>query len=374
MQPSTIVTSFIVPTHDRPQCLAAALSALAQLARHWPEDQPAPEVIIVDNASISPVTVAPEVAGSLDVRVVRRPTNEAAAGRNAGAAAAAGEWLIMLDDDSHPTDCEFIEALTEADDDVAAVGADIRLASGGREAGGLPEVFIGCGVAIRRKAFLDAGGYDPAFHYYAEEYDLAAKLLLGGGRIAHDARFRVRHEKSARGRDMDRITRLLVRNNGWVAQRYAPDDRREDELREVIGRYGRMAVNEAAAAGYVHGLNELFDTLDCQPRRPMPRALFDRFTGLAHARRTLAADPRLARAATAAIIHEGKNAWAIRQALQERGVRVIEQQDEADALVIGTLSPGSLEDAWDRSHDDDGRVVRPHDPFGRGMEEARAEP
>src|SRR5258706_488360 len=86
--------------------------------------------------------------------------------------------------------------------------------------------FAGGGVAIRRDAFLDLGGYDPSFGYYAEEYDLAARMLLAGFRIQFDRWFRVEHHKVWLNRSMDTILAHLVRNNGWVAQRYAPDEYR----------------------------------------------------------------------------------------------------------------------------------------------------
>ena len=74
-------------------------------------------------------------------------------------------------------------------------------------------LFIGCGVAVRREAFRALGGYDTAFNYYAEEYDLAARMILAGGRVAFEQDFRVTHAKDARGRNMDLILARLVRNN-----------------------------------------------------------------------------------------------------------------------------------------------------------------
>jgi hypothetical protein len=291
------------------------------------------------------------LANGLPVELLFRPTNEGAAARNRGVAISdpASEWIVMLDDDSYPLDAGFLEALREQAADVAAVGAEIFLpAPRGREAGGLPEVFTGCGVAIRREAFIDAGGYDPAFNYYVEEYDLAAKLLRAGSRVVLDRRFRVLHEKAPGGRDMNAILRRLVRNNAWVAQRYAPPDRRRDEIREVMARYASIAARERALTGYTAGAAEALATLSRQPRRTMPGHLFDRFTGLAEARRSLQAAYDEAPFATAAIIDEGKNARLVRRALEELGVRIVADERDADAGVIGTLSPGPLLDAWER--------------------------
>jgi hypothetical protein len=293
------------------------------------------------------------------VELVFRATNEGAGARNHGVAASepSCEWIVMLDDDSYPLDAGHLGVLEEQPGDVAAVAAEIFLPTG-REAGGLPEVFTGCGVAIRRGAFLDAGGYDPSFHYYVEEYDLAARLLLRGGRVALDRRFRVMHEKTAAGRDMDAILRRLVRNNAWIAQRYAPAGARGAELREVFSRYARIAAKESALTGYTAGAAEALATLTRQARTPMPGALFDRFTGLAEARRSLELAWEAAPFATAAIVDVGKNARLVRRALDEMGVRLV-HEDDAQALIIGTLSPGPILESWERRADADTRVIAP---------------
>ncbi len=342
--------SYILPTHNRPDRLAKSLTCIGRLRA---DDHPAfgtAEVIIVDNASDSPPSIPDELENGLPVHVVHLSSNLGAAARNIAAKQARGDWLIMLDDDSYPLDTDFIQVLNEATSDVAAIGADIVLPNGRREAGGLPEVFVGCGVAIRREAFLDAGGYDPSFHYYVEEYDLCAKLLLAGHRVIHDDRFRVKHEKVSAGRDMNVILKYLVRNNGWIVQRYAPSEHRTAMLCETIVRYGRIAELESAQAGYLEGLTQLFATLQDQPERQMPPSLFDRFTGLTHARQTFHESSLVTERTRVAIVDEGKNAWAVKQALQEIGATIVDEQSDAQLLVIGTLSPGPMLDAYERRH------------------------
>src|SRR5439155_992295 len=198
---------------DRPRQLEQTLAAIGALPAH------AAEMIVLDNASSIPPTAPARLENGIPVELIFRPANEGAAARNHGALAAdrSSQWLVMLDDDSHPLDLRFLDALRQQPSDVLAVAAEVFLAPSmpsapstrhstlgtphsaphSREAGGLPEVFIGCGVAFRRTAFLKAGGYDPSFGYYAEEYDLAARLLLAGGRVTLDRRFRVLHYKAA---------------------------------------------------------------------------------------------------------------------------------------------------------------------------------
>jgi GT2 family glycosyltransferase len=354
--------SYIIPTRNRPERLALTLAALGSLHGHQPGSA---EVVIVDNASQFPPTPPERLRNGLPVRVVCRSSNEGAASRNVGVEVAdcRSEWVVMLDDDSYPVDTGFIRRLALAPDDVAAVSADIYLPGlARRESGGLPEVFIGCGVAIRRRVFLALGGYDSAFNYYAEEYDLAARMLLAGYRIAFDPWFRVEHHKVATNRDVDTIMARLVRNNGWVMQRYAPAELRRQQVREQRRRYRGIAQKEEALRGFGEGLSELRRTIREQHRTPMSPAMFDRFTGLAYARESLQAACNVRRFDAAAVVDEGKNGWVVRRALADLGVRIVnpspylpgsanasaEAITGADVLVIGTMSPGPMLDAYER--------------------------
>lgn len=342
-----MLLSYIIPTRDRPERLALTLSALGRL-NGFAHDANNAEVIIVDNASAYPVTAPERLANGLSVRTIHRLTNDAAAARNYAAKQARGRWLVMLDDDSHPLDADFARELDDAPRDVAAIGAEISLSDGSHEAGALPEVFTGCGVAIRRDVFNLLGGYDPAFAYYAEEYDFCARLLLDGYRVVHTRMFRVLHYKDTTNRDMNVILRNLVRNNAWVALRYAPIGERSVALNEAVARYGQIAEKEKATRGYELGLRELRDSADDQPRREMSECLWRRFTGITAAADHLDRELAVINARKVAIVDEGKNAWAIRRALEELGVFETTDMDQADALVIGTLSPGPMLDAHAR--------------------------
>lgn len=337
--------AYVMPTRNRPDVLDRTLRSIGALSRH------AAEVIVVDNDSDARPKVPRKLENGVPVRLLALRENLGAAARNVGVEASdpGTGWIVMLDDDSHPTSIDYVERLAGAPGDVLAVSADIHLpAQGCREHGGLPEVFIGCGVAIRREAFLRAGGYDRAFNYYVEEYDLAARLLRMGGRVAFERLFHVEHHKVNAGRDMDVILARLIRNNGWVAQRYAPEDERRAELRHLRARYRSIAKKEGAIAGFARGLVELRQTRASQPRREMSRDLYDRFTGLAHARCAISCALRELAFRSAAIIARGKNDWAVERALREHGVALADK-GSADALVIGTMSPGPMLDGAERA-------------------------
>ena len=162
--------SYILPTHNRPDRLLQTLDQINKLSLADLAPLGGGELVIVDNASVSICEIPEKLPNGLPIKFLRLESNMAAASRNVAAENANGDWLIMLDDDSYPLDNGFVEVLVNAPSDVAAIGADIRLLSGQREAGGLPEVIIGCGAAIRRDSFLAVGGYEESFHYYVEDY------------------------------------------------------------------------------------------------------------------------------------------------------------------------------------------------------------
>lgn len=339
----------VIPTRNRPGRLQQTLERIGRLP--VVEMGPGACVVVVDNDSDDMLETPARLASGLPVRLERLPANLGAAARNVGARVAGDvEWLVMLDDDSAPLDAGFVRRLWSAPADVAALAADITLPDGRREVGGLPEVFVGCGAAIRRRAFLAAGGYDGSFGYYVEEYDLCARLLLDGWQVRYEPWFRIRHERERRERDMDRILRSLVRNNGWVIQRYAPEGERRRELRMMRARYRQIAAKERALGGFGRGLVELRQTIAAQRRRPMPDDLWARFTGLSAARAGIGA--AIARAGrpirTAAVVDEGKQAHLIRRAMAERGIAEVSVEASPDAIVIGTLSPGPMLDACAR--------------------------
>ena len=356
---------FVLPTRNRHERLRRTLDQLARLTVREPC-----EVVVVDNASDHAVLAPGVLANGIGCRVIRLGENAGAAARNAAVDASSPEadWIVMLDDDSHPVEsvepfASTIERLRRQPDTVAAVMADIHLpAVGRRESGGQPEVFIGCGVAIRRGAFLSVGGYDPTFGYYVEEYDLAARFLQRGWSVAFDPAFVVHHHKVEAGRDMDLILHRLIRNNGWVMQRYAPEAIRRPMLREQRRRYRDIAEREHALAGFASGLIELRRTLFSQPRDPMSGRVWDRFTGLAQARDSLNRAWQERAFASAAIVEPGKNAWAVTRALtefiHEREISLT-TADAAEVVVVGCLSPGPMQDAAERWHQQGRRVVMP---------------
>ncbi len=159
------------------------------------------------------------------------------AGRNRGVEAAAGTYLLFLDDDAALLDSgttrRLIE-LFEADPRLGAIA--LRLVDeNGRTAGrhlprlakhrphlpGQVAAFPGGAVAIRREALAGVGGYCDEFFYGMEESDLALRLVDAGWRIWFAADEQVFHPRTDPSRHPDAYWRL-ARNRVWLAHRNLP--------------------------------------------------------------------------------------------------------------------------------------------------------
>ena len=231
--------SIVILTHNR---LATLESTLARLARdefgaaRGPEGEHRPEVIVVDNASTDG-TSARIAAQFPDVRVIRSAANAGVEGYNIGVAAARGEVVLILDDDSWPDRGAIDRALGVLADrpEVAAVALHPRH-PGTRvsewpfaERTGAARAdwpIMGCGNLVRRSAWLEVGGYEGAFFLYRNDTDLALKLLGAGKSVWFDPSLVVWHESPAAATKSLPWFEWATRNWVWMARRHGRGWRR----------------------------------------------------------------------------------------------------------------------------------------------------
>lgn len=161
-----VLLSVIIPAYNEAENISTCINSVKTALAGLPT---AAEVIVVDNASTDRTT---EIAGKLGCRVVHEPFRQIARARNAGAAAAAGEFLVFLDADTAISPGMLAEV--------------VRLLKTGRIAGGgariefdAPTSFLagallrfwqavsrgarfaaGCFVFCTATAFKKAGGFD----------------------------------------------------------------------------------------------------------------------------------------------------------------------------------------------------------------------
>jgi GT2 family glycosyltransferase len=216
------------------------------------------ELVVVGNGA--------DVPGLPDsVRTVRLPENVGvASGRNAGVRACGGDLVLFLDDDGWYPDPRLachVAARFTADPALAVLSMRVvdpeggpgvrwhvpRLRAGDPGRSSVVTTFLGGACAIRRSAYLEAGGYPGIFFYGHEETDLAWRLMDRGYRLEYDADARMYHHtlpnaRHATFRRRDGRNRVLLarRNLPWpLAAVYLADwmaltvarERRLDNLR-----------------------------------------------------------------------------------------------------------------------------------------------
>ena len=188
--------SVVIPTHNK---LPLLQQTLAALGRQEPGPHRDWEVVVVDDGSRDGTAdwlADAAVAGIPALRVVTPPANVGRArARNLGARAAAGRWLLFLDDDivAPPGLLAAHLDLLEAFPDHGTIGwarTDDTVRDGPhfhyldtRGVARLPvgpapaRYFVTQNAAVPRAAFLEVGGFDEDFRDYGfEDMEVAFRL------------------------------------------------------------------------------------------------------------------------------------------------------------------------------------------------------
>jgi GT2 family glycosyltransferase len=239
--------SIIIPNYNGLRFLAGCLDALGR--QSYPASSM--EVILVDDASTdSSVAFVREHYPRVRLIEMERNRGFAAAG-NTGAAAAQGNLLVMLNNDTE-AEPGWLAALAEAAQQYPRAGSiaskmllfdkrDILHNAGDvMGADGIPRnrgvwhqdegqydnefvVFGGCGggVAYRREAWQAAGGFDERLFMYLEDVDLAWRLRLLGWDAVFAPQARLYHHLSATGGGV-LASYYTGRNTIWVIGKDMP--------------------------------------------------------------------------------------------------------------------------------------------------------
>ncbi len=193
------------------------------------------ELLLVDDGSTDGTARVLEALarGDARARVVTLPRNRGrSAARNAGIAAARGEYVAVIDADDawRPERLSRQVEFMDARPGLSLCGSWGLIEKGGRALEWrqpvTPEAvkgsvlwinpFIHCSILARRAALQEAGGYDESLHF-SEDYDLYLRLLArGSGANVPEFLVRYRYNEDPRYRARDERGKLRVR---WRALR-----------------------------------------------------------------------------------------------------------------------------------------------------------
>ncbi|HEX2574866.1 MAG TPA: glycosyltransferase [Aquihabitans sp.] len=211
---STGAVTVVVATRDRREQVLASLARTTALPER-------PAVILVDNASGDRTPEAVRACFP-EVQVIALDRNEGAVARNIGVATAATPVVAFADDDSwwapgslaaaarrfsdHPALGLAVACVVVGPDELVDPVSEAMAASpihdGHDGLPGRPVLgFQACAAAVRRRAFLDVGGFSRILKFLGEEDLLAWDLADAGWALRYLDDLVVHHHPQAAGRD-----------------------------------------------------------------------------------------------------------------------------------------------------------------------------
>jgi glycosyltransferase involved in cell wall biosynthesis len=175
--------SFIVPAFNEEKLIERSLQSVRDAATAFSRVGWEHEIIVCDNNSTDRTA---ELARKQGACVVFEPVNQISRARNAGAAAAKGEWLLFVDADSFPSGELFTEVASQIRNGrCVGGGATVTLDESARWALGPISVWnclsrcrrwmAGSFIFCEARAFRELGGFSREL-FVAEEIDFSRRL------------------------------------------------------------------------------------------------------------------------------------------------------------------------------------------------------
>ena len=175
--------SVVVPAYNEERLIAQSLRRVRQAmsaftARGWDS-----ELIVCDNNSTDRTAGLAREAGA---KVVFEPVNQIARARNAGAAAASGDWLLFVDADSHPSPELLSDVANEIQSGRCLAGGSTVKLEGNYPIGNcvtrlwntisrVGKLAAGAFIFCEAAAFREVGGFSTEL-FAGEELDLSQRL------------------------------------------------------------------------------------------------------------------------------------------------------------------------------------------------------
>jgi GT2 family glycosyltransferase len=213
-----------ITTRDRWDDLAVTLSELRN------KGYENAETVVIDDGSKDPLSPALRATFPR----VRFERVERSLGlviqRNRLAKMLNSTYYLSLDDDSFPVAGDIGDAVIWLENHPSVAALALNIVQADEEiphAGALGEPFpvrhyIGCGHLLRRKQFLELGGYLERLHYFAEEDQFCLNSLIHGFSTYAYPAVVVRHNRTPAARNSAKASRYYIRNQAIIGFLYFP--------------------------------------------------------------------------------------------------------------------------------------------------------
>ncbi len=318
--------SFVISTRNRCSVL---LDTLAQINRCGLEPCEF-DIHVVDNASTDD-TVAKVRDLYPKVRLLPLEKNLGSVAKNESLLYALGKYIVFLDDDSYPLPGSIARMIRhfEADEKLGALTFTVTLPNGNQECSAYPNVFIGCGVGLRRRALRLVGGLPSDFFMQAEEYDLSLRLLSAGFKVCRADDLHVLHLKTPQARISSRTMRLDVRNNLFLILRRFPKKWVWPYAFDWMQRYWWIAQSKNMGGSYLYGLFDGLLRSIVRPRRDsISEEAFETFAKINEIKQKLQKLRDEHQIKSVLLADLGKNIHAYWRGCRELGIKIIAIADK----------------------------------------------
>ena len=250
-----LLVSVIVVSWNRKEDLRCCLESVKR------SPYPHIEIIVVDNGS-SDKTVDMLKTDYPQVRIIANNENRGAcAARNQGFAAAKGDYIVILDDDSEiEPDCfDLVVEQFSVRDDVGVLAfkivnmPDRRVSTEGMK--GEVAAFWGGGAAFRKGVVQQAGGFREELFVFCEEYDLSVRILDFGHKILYCPDIvSVQHVTADADRHTNNRAMLWTRNYLWVYSNYFPWVKSIVFCIRAMAAVLNSSIKQRTLPGFIRGL------------------------------------------------------------------------------------------------------------------------
>jgi GT2 family glycosyltransferase len=361
--------SYVIITRNRRRRL---LQTLQRLIDNTPLHADQWETFVVDNASDDD-TVAAAKAAFPRVNIIALAANQGMPARNHAFAAARGQYLISLDDDSYPDENAVNIALDymTARPRTAALVARAVLPNGKWESSALPRVMLGGAVVLRSSVIAQIGGFPAEFFRQAEEYDLSFRIWQAGYSVDRCEELIFRHDKSPGGRSSEMVHKFDLRNNLILIERYLPRELRRAYRHDWIRRYAALATHDGCAAAVGEALRDARAWASHERstgRRTLQPMLIEKLFELEHQGDLLRQWKRQHHIRRIVIADFSKNLFATWRACRLAGLQIVALADNraafanrahrgmpilpvadalacgADGIVLSNINPAQIDD------------------------------
>ncbi len=271
--------SVVIANYNRCDDLRQALLSVRS------QEDAAAEVVVVDNAS-EDASRAMLAAEFPEVRLLALDENLGMAGYSAGFAAARGDVLFQMDNDSLMPDPrvlgEVARRFAEGGPELAGVACRVEevrpddeveeLRARDRRRGPIDSGgFHAGGVGFRKSLLDEVGAYPQEVFLYGSELFLQMGLLARGYRIHYYPEILMLHKSSPAARS-SRSVYFELRNRYWFMRRFASAGQRLRFLPAMVIHDAVYALAQRRPGALVRALRDGFAALPGELRRPLRSA------------------------------------------------------------------------------------------------------